>query len=60
MLVSRASCVVSVRVVVEEKIFPASVWDCVTFCLGGFRFVSPPVTRNPIAAVIRRSTIINL
>ena len=32
--------------VVEEKIFPASVCDCITFCLGVFRFVSPPITRR--------------
>jgi len=32
--------------VVEEKIFPASVCDCITFCLGVFRFISPPITRH--------------
>jgi len=32
--------------VVEEKIFPASVCDCITLCLGVFCFVSPPITRR--------------
>ena len=43
--------------VVEEKIFPASVCDCITFCLGVF-FVS--FHHRSLAAVIRRSTIVDL
>jgi len=46
LLVMLVEIVSIARVLQKRKIFPASVCDRVTFCLGVFRFVSPPITRR--------------